>query len=394
MIRAGLFLYDHLARRELLPGSRGIDMRRHPAGAPLVDSIRRGFVYSDGWVDDARLVVLNALDAHEHGATILTRTRARQRRARRRRMARDAQARGRRRPSTCAPRRSRTRRARGSANCCKARSAARARVTACGSSRAATSSRGACSSTTTRTSSRIPTSGSSSRSRTKRDYTLIGTTDIEYRRRRRRRSRSAPTKSQYLCDSINRYFKQHIAPADVCWTYSGVRPLLEDEDADNASAVTRDYLLELDAPAGDAPLLSVFGGKITTFRKLAEEAVDKLARRAAVARRARGPKARRCPAAIFADAELRALSRRIQAAASVASRRSRASLCARLRHARRAGDRRGALASQNSAKHSRRASTKPNCATCATPNGRRAPRTCCGAARSSACTSAARRSTT
>ena len=75
MIRAGLFLYDHLAARELLPGSRGIDMRRHPAGAPLVDSIRRGFVYSDGWVDDARLVVLNALDAQEHGATILTRTR-------------------------------------------------------------------------------------------------------------------------------------------------------------------------------------------------------------------------------------------------------------------------------------------------------------------------------
>lgn len=75
LIRLGLFLYDHLAKRELLPGSRGIDMRRHPAGAPLIDSIRRGFVYSDGWVDDARLVVLNALDAKEHGAEILTRTR-------------------------------------------------------------------------------------------------------------------------------------------------------------------------------------------------------------------------------------------------------------------------------------------------------------------------------
>src|SRR5260370_19280280 len=74
LIRAGLFLYDHLAKRELLPGSRGIDMRRHPAGAPLVDSIKRGFVYSDGWVNDARLVVLNALDAQERGATVLTRT--------------------------------------------------------------------------------------------------------------------------------------------------------------------------------------------------------------------------------------------------------------------------------------------------------------------------------
>ncbi|HEY4351108.1 MAG TPA: glycerol-3-phosphate dehydrogenase, partial [Paraburkholderia sp.] len=74
LIRAGLFLYDHLARRELLPGSRGIDLRRHPAGAPLIASIRRGFVYSDGWVDDARLVVLNALDASERGARVLTRT--------------------------------------------------------------------------------------------------------------------------------------------------------------------------------------------------------------------------------------------------------------------------------------------------------------------------------
>jgi len=74
LIRAGLFLYDHLARRELHPGSRGIVMRDHPAGAPLVESIKRGFVYSDGWVNDARLVVLNALDAAEHGAKILTRT--------------------------------------------------------------------------------------------------------------------------------------------------------------------------------------------------------------------------------------------------------------------------------------------------------------------------------
>ncbi len=74
MIRAGLFLYDHLERRELLPGSRGIDMRRHPAGAPLIDSIKRGFVYSDGWVDDARLVALNAVDAQEYSAVIKTRT--------------------------------------------------------------------------------------------------------------------------------------------------------------------------------------------------------------------------------------------------------------------------------------------------------------------------------
>ncbi|NUP86936.1 MAG: FAD-dependent oxidoreductase, partial [Burkholderiaceae bacterium] len=73
MLRAGLFLYDHLARRELLPASTGVDLRRDPVGAPLKPHYRRGFVYSDGWVDDARLVVLCALDAQRHGATVLTR---------------------------------------------------------------------------------------------------------------------------------------------------------------------------------------------------------------------------------------------------------------------------------------------------------------------------------
>ena len=108
------------------------------------------------------------------------------------------------------------------------------------------------------------------------DYTLIGTTDLEYRGDPSQVAINAD-ETRYLCDSINRYFKEKISPQDVRWTYSGVRPLLEEEGADNPSAVTRDYSLELDAPAGEAPLLSVFGGKITTFRKLAEEAVDKLA---------------------------------------------------------------------------------------------------------------------
>ncbi|HEX7439957.1 MAG TPA: glycerol-3-phosphate dehydrogenase, partial [Caldimonas sp.] len=75
MIRIGLFLYDHLARREVLPASRTVDLRHHPAGPPLKPSFRKGFVYSDGWVDDARLVVLCAVDAAERGATVLTRWR-------------------------------------------------------------------------------------------------------------------------------------------------------------------------------------------------------------------------------------------------------------------------------------------------------------------------------
>ena len=109
-----------------------------------------------------------------------------------------------------------------------------------------------------------------------REFTLIGTTDVEYRGDPAQVA-ITEDETRYLCESINRYFTRKITPADVCWTYSGVRPLLEEEGADNPSAVTRDYRLELDAQAGEAPLLSVFGGKITTFRKLAEETLDRLA---------------------------------------------------------------------------------------------------------------------
>jgi glycerol-3-phosphate dehydrogenase len=104
------------------------------------------------------------------------------------------------------------------------------------------------------------------------DFTLIGTTDIDYHGDTNKVTIDAEEVS-YLCELINRYFKKAISPADVVWSYSGVRPLVEDE-ADSASTVTRDYRLELDHDHGMAPMLSVFGGKITTFRKLAEEAVD------------------------------------------------------------------------------------------------------------------------
>ena len=107
-----------------------------------------------------------------------------------------------------------------------------------------------------------------------REFTLIGTTDVEYRGDPAQ-PRIDAQETAYLCDAVNRYFKRGIAPADVVWSYSGVRPLLDD-DSGNASEVTRDYLLEIE-PARGAPLLNVFGGKLTTFRKLAEEAVDRLA---------------------------------------------------------------------------------------------------------------------
>ncbi|WGS49325.1 glycerol-3-phosphate dehydrogenase [Paraburkholderia sp. D15] len=273
MIRAGLFLYDHLAKREMLPGSRGIVMRNHPAGAPLVDSIKRGFVYSDGWVNDARLVVLNALDAQERGATILTRTRLQS----------AVRAGG--------EWRAQLKRGDGTLLDVRAASIANAAGPWVGELLHGALGREATHSVRLVKGSHIVTRRLFDHDHAyifqnpdkriifaipyEHDFTLIGTTDIEYGGDPSQVAITAD-ETQYLCDSINRYFKQKISPADVRWTYSGVRPLLEEEGADNPSAVTRDYSLELDAPSGEAPLLSVFGGKITTFRKLAEEAVDKL----------------------------------------------------------------------------------------------------------------------
>ncbi|MGF6773064.1 glycerol-3-phosphate dehydrogenase [Paraburkholderia sp. GAS199] len=273
LIRAGLFLYDHLAKRELLPGSRGIVMRDHPAGAPLVDSIKRGFVYSDGWVNDARLVVLNALDAQERGAKILTRTK----------LVSAVRAGG--------EWRAQLRRDDGTILDVRAASIANAAGPWVGELLRGALGRASTHSVRLVKGSHIVTRRLFEHDHAyifqnpdkriifaipyEHDYTLIGTTDIEYRGDPSQVAITAD-ETQYLCDSINRYFKQKISPQDVRWTYSGVRPLLEEEGADNPSAVTRDYSLELDAPSGEAPLLSVFGGKITTFRKLAEEAVDRL----------------------------------------------------------------------------------------------------------------------
>ncbi|KVO15706.1 glycerol-3-phosphate dehydrogenase [Burkholderia ubonensis] len=274
LIRIGLFLYDHLAKRELLPGSRGIDMRRHAAGAPLIDSIKRGFVYSDGWVDDARLVVLNALDAKERGAEILTRTKL----VSAERVGDEWEA--------------RLQLADGSISVVRARAIANAAGPWVGDVLHGALGRGAQHSVRLVKGSHIITRRLFDHDHAyifqnpdkriifaipyERDFTLIGTTDVEYTNNPAKVAIDG-NETQYLCDSINRYFKRKISPADVHWTYSGVRPLLEDENAANASAVTRDYRLEMDDGAG-APLLSVFGGKITTFRKLAEEAGDLLCR--------------------------------------------------------------------------------------------------------------------
>jgi glycerol-3-phosphate dehydrogenase len=270
MIRAGLFLYDHLARREVLPGSRTVDLRRHEAGAALQPRYTKGFVYSDGWVDDARLVVLNALDAAERGATVLTRWRCMD--ARRSpgewRVTLDNPA-GERHALT-----------------------ARALVNAAGPWAAQFLGEHA---HVPRAKSLRLVKGSHIvvpklfdhdhayifQNPDKRiifaipyehDFTLIGTTDVEHHGAIGA-AEIDPAERRYLCEQASRYFAKSVSPQDIVWTYSGVRPLLDDESGD-PSAVTRDYALELDQ--AQAPLLTVWGGKITTFRRLAEEAADLL----------------------------------------------------------------------------------------------------------------------
>lgn len=276
MIRIGLFMYDHLAKREVLPGSRSIDLRSHAAGAPLKPQFKRGFVYSDGWVDDARLVVLNAVDARARGAEVLTRTRCVH-------AQRDAE--GWTATLEAADGGVRVVRARAVVNAAGPWAESFLRGVA-------QSARGEA--LATRHLRLVKGSHIVVRRLFEHDhayifqnpdkriifaipyqdeFTLIGTTDIELNADDPGAARIADEEISYLCTQASRYFENPIVPADVVWTYSGVRPLLDDASGD-PSAVTRDYMLESNTAA--APLLSVWGGKITTFRKLAEDAADEV----------------------------------------------------------------------------------------------------------------------
>lgn len=271
MIRIGLFLYDSLARRDLLPGSETIDLRIHVAGAPLKPEFTRGFVYSDGWVDDARLVVLNAVDAARQGARIFTRTRCTGARRSGEHWVAQLVAQD------------------GSEQTVHARALVNAAGPWAGQVLEGALQRPAARPLRLIKGSHIvvprlfehpyayifqhPDGRIVFAIPYQQDYTLVGTTDIEYHGDAASVAIDAG-EIAYLCELSSRYFKKSLTPADVVWSYSGVRPLVEDE-ASNASAVTRDYRLELER--NGAPLLSVLGGKITTYRKLAEEAVDLLA---------------------------------------------------------------------------------------------------------------------
>ena len=274
LVRLGLFLYDHLAAHPRLPNCSSIDLSHNPAGAPLRDNIRKGHVYSDCWVDDARLVVLNAMQAAEKGAIIQPRTKL-----------------------TKAQRKGDLWEARLTDTTTGEEKTvvARCLVNAAGpwvqdvlDHALGISGDGGIQlikgshivvpkihdgnhayilqNEDRRVIFVIPYEG---------DFSLIGTTDIPVE--------DGPAKPSvddeevtYLCESVNAYFDKTISPDDVVWTYSGIRPLYDDNQK-NPSRVTREYVLDLNAQNGEAPLLSVFGGKITTYRRLAEQVMEKLA---------------------------------------------------------------------------------------------------------------------
>lgn len=277
LIRFGLFLYDTLGGRTILPPTRGLDLTRDAAGAPLRADFRRAFEYSDCWVEDSRLVALNARDAKARGVQIMTRSRV----------------------------------------VSAVRSGSLWRIEVLGAdgttvfeARALVNAGGPWAGEVIRDVTRIETKDNvrlvrGSHIVTRRlydhdrcyffqgtdgriifaipyeqDFTLIGTTDKDHH--------GSPATAQctdeerdYLCNFASQYFKRPVTPADVVWTYSGVRPLYDD-GAGSATAATRDYVLRFER--NGAPLLNIFGGKITTYRRLAEHAVDELCRELAMPR--------------------------------------------------------------------------------------------------------------
>jgi glycerol-3-phosphate dehydrogenase len=267
LLRLGLFLYDHIGGRKYLPSAEGVDLTRHPAGAPLKPEYTRAFAYSDGWVDDARLVVLNARDAADRGAEVRTR--------------------------------------------CEVTALTREdehwRIEAGGETfhaRAVVNAAGP------RVLDLLGRAGEPSAQKMRlvrgshivvrklfdhdyayffqlpdgriffaipyeQDFTLIGTTDVDHDGSLDE-VRASAEEIAYLCAGASEYFRKPVTPAHVVWTYSGVRPLIDDGSG-KPEAATRGYSFELDGGSdGAAPLLSVFGGKITTYRELAAEAISQL----------------------------------------------------------------------------------------------------------------------
>lgn len=277
MLRLGLFLYDHLDWRMTLPKSESVDFAHSKYGVGLKPGFRNGFVYSDAWVDDARMVICNLKSARNMGAQIFARHRC---------VSARRTADGKLWNIELAAPHGRTVRlqARGLVNAAgpwvkhfldeqtEIRTPKRVRLIKGSHIVVPRLHKGDHAFILQNKDNRIvfviPY---------EREYSLIGTTDIAVDSSEK--PSCTPEEISYLCEIASHYMAKQVTPADVVWTYSGVRPLFDDGD-DNPSAVTRDYHLEVDAPPTAtgvaAPILSVFGGKITTYRKLAEHALEDL----------------------------------------------------------------------------------------------------------------------
>ena len=273
LLRLGLFLYDHIGGRNLLPPTRSVDLTRDEVGKPLVPKrFAKGFEYSDCFVDDARLVVLTARDAADRGAEIRTRSRAVEIRQEDGSWRVTVE-------NTLTGERS-TIHARVLINAggpwVEQVLASGAGVNAKAKVRMVQGSHIV-----------VPKLYAHDRAYMfqnsdgrivfaipyQDDFTLIGTTDRDFHGDPST-VKASSEEIKYLCDSVSEYLAKPVTPDDVVWTYAGVRPLYDD-GASEAKAATRDYVFELDTPGG-APLLSIYGGKITTYRRLAEEALERL----------------------------------------------------------------------------------------------------------------------
>lgn len=273
MVRLGLFLYDHIGGRKLLPATRTLDMRKDPAGKPLKSIFSKAFEYSDARVNDARLVVLNARDAADRGATI--RTRAKVVRARREEgvwlvRVQDMLT--------------------GAEEEVRARLLVNAAGPWVDHVLAETLGQNDVHNVRLVQGSHIVVRKKFDDPRAyffqnkdgriifaipyEEDFTLIGTTDLDYPGDPHD-VRISDQEIRYLCDAASEYFSVPVKAEDIVWTYSGVRPLYDD-GASKAQEATRDYVLKVDHPSGQAPLVDIFGGKITTYRRLSEHMLEKI----------------------------------------------------------------------------------------------------------------------
>ncbi len=273
LIRLGLFIYDHMGGRKILPSTRSLDLTKDPAGAPLNPKFRHGYEYSDCWIEDSRLVVLNARDAAAKGAEILPRTKV----VRARRQGDHWQITLQTEEDT--------------------RHVTASMLVNAGGPWVGSIIQGVVQSNSNETArlvrgSHLVTKKLFDHDRSyffqgadgriifaipyEHDFTLIGTTDAEHDDPDAAPV-CTPEERDYLLDFASNYFAKPVTIDDVVWTYSGVRPLYDDGST-SATAATRDYVLKVDE-LGGAPLLNIFGGKITTYRKLAEAALDEIAPR-------------------------------------------------------------------------------------------------------------------